>query len=219
MSPHPQRRTLLFAGAAATLGLPAWAQGRSVLPAMTDGPFYPSAAWRKKSEDWDFDLTQVRRGGQTLTARGEYLALDLRVSDANGRLIDQAEVEIWQCDVLASYRHPSVNAAPAQLDEGFQGFGAARSGADGTLAFKTIKPVAYPGRTPHIHVKLRHASFGELTSQLFIAGDAGNTRDFLWRSLPPAGQAAAAMKLEPAGAEAAGSGLRWRVRHTLVVPV
>jgi protocatechuate 3,4-dioxygenase beta subunit len=43
--------------------------------------------------------------------------------------------------------------------------------------------VPYPGRTPHIHVKLRHASFGELTSQLFVAGDPGNARDFLWRRL------------------------------------
>ena len=41
----------------------------------------------------------------------------------------------------------------------------------------------YPGRTPHIHVKLRHPSFGEVTSQLFVAGDPGNAGDFLYRSL------------------------------------
>jgi protocatechuate 3,4-dioxygenase, beta subunit len=210
-----QRRTLLLAGAAASLGLPAWAQVRRPLPALTDGPFYPSPAWRRLREDWDADLTQVRQGGQLLAARGEYLALDLNVSDSQGRAIDKAEVEIWQCDVMASYRHPSVRAGPADIDPGFQGFGAARSGADGGLAFKTIKPVAYPGRTPHIHIKLRHAAFGEVTSQLFVAGDAGNAGDFLWRSLDAAGQAASAMRLEPA---AAGSGLRWLVRHVLVVP-
>ena len=212
--PSPHRR-LLIAGAAATLALPAWAQPRSTLPAMTDGPFYPSAAWRKGWDDWDADLTVTRRGSQTLVARGEHLGLALSVLDRNGRTIDNAEVEIWQCDALASYRHPRVNDPPERMDEGFQGFGAARSASDGSLSFKTIKPIPYPGRTPHIHVKLRHATFGELTSQLFIAGDAGNARDFLWRSLDAAGQAAAAMRLEAAPA---GSGLRWAVRHALMVP-
>jgi protocatechuate 3,4-dioxygenase, beta subunit len=208
-------RRVFITGAAASLALPAWAQARTALPSMTDGPFYPSAKWRQAFEDWDADLTTTRRGSQTLVARGEHLGLAMRVADSHGRTIDGAEVEIWQCDVLASYRHQSVNNPAEQVDAGFQGFGAARSGADGSLSFKTIKPVAYPGRTPHIHVKLRHAAFGELSSQLFVAGDAGNARDFLWRSLNAASQAAAAMKLESAPAE---SGLRWRVLHTLVVP-
>jgi protocatechuate 3,4-dioxygenase beta subunit len=125
-----------------------------------------------------------------------------------------AEVEIWQCDALAQYRHPGVAAEPGRFDPGFQGFGAARSGSDGALAFRTIRPVPYPGRTPHIHVKLRHASFGELTSQLFIAGDPGNARDFLWRGL-------AARRPRGAGDDAAPAteaGLRWQTRHALVVP-
>jgi protocatechuate 3,4-dioxygenase, beta subunit len=214
----PRRRFIVAAGAAsaATLAWPALAQTRAALPAMTDGPFYPSAAWRQRvGEDWDADLTLTRRAGKTLVARGEHLGLALVVADSRGRAIDGAEVEIWQCDVLASYRHPRVSEPPERVDEGFQGFGAARSASDGSLSFKTIKPVPYPGRTPHIHVKLRHASFGELTSQLFIAGDAGNARDFLWRSLDAAGQSAAAIRL---AAASEGSGLRWLAQHALVVP-
>jgi protocatechuate 3,4-dioxygenase beta subunit len=80
---------------------------------------------------------------------------------------------------------------------------------------RTIKPVPYPGRTPHIHVKLRHASFGELSSQLFVAGEPGNARDFLWRALAPQDRGGLEMQLQPAAAD---SGLRWTVRHTLVVP-
>ena len=83
------------------------------------------------------------------------------------------------------------------------------------MRLRTIRPLPYPGRTPHIHVKLRHASFGELTSQLFVAGDAGNARDFLWRAVPAADRAALEMTLQPAPAD---SGLRWQVRHVLVVP-
>jgi protocatechuate 3,4-dioxygenase beta subunit len=217
MQPARTRRRLLLAG----LTLPGWvgaAELQRVLAPMTDGPFYPPGGWRARNPlndgDWDADLTQVRRSGHTVTARGEHLALALRVIDRQGRAIDRAEVEIWQCDALAQYRHPGVAAEPGRFDPGFQGFGAARSGSDGALAFRTIRPVPYPGRTPHIHVKLRHASFGELTSQLFIAGDPGNARDFLWRGLAAADREVLAMTLRPA----TEAGLRWQTQHALVVP-
>jgi protocatechuate 3,4-dioxygenase beta subunit len=212
------RRSALaqMAGTAlATLAFPALASSRRTLVRMTDGPFYPPRAWREQWSDWDADLSRVQRNGRTLTARGEHLGLELRVVDVNGRLIDGAEVEIWQCDALAAYRHPDVHVAAAQMDEGFQGFGASRSDADARVRFRTIRPVPYPGRTPHVHLKLRHASFGEITSQLFIAGDPGNARDMLWRSVDPDDRALLDMRLLPAAAD---SGLRWQVRHELVVP-
>jgi protocatechuate 3,4-dioxygenase beta subunit len=203
------RRTLVLASAA-LLAAPALAQTRQLLPAMTDGPFYPPKRWRSDA-DWDADLT---RTGGSAAARGEHLALQLQVADARGRVIDGAEVEIWQCDVLAAYRHPGVQAEPGKHDPAFQGFGAARTAADGGVRFRTIRPVPYPGRTPHIHVKLRHASFGELSSQLFLAGDPGNMRDFLWRQLNADEQASLAMRLTPA----TGDGLKWQTRHGLTVP-
>jgi protocatechuate 3,4-dioxygenase beta subunit len=64
-------------------------------------------------------------------------------------------------------------------------------------------------------VKLRHASFGEITSQLFVADDPGNARDFLWRALAAADRPALEMRLQDAAAD---SGLRWLARHDLVVP-
>ena len=217
-------RRLLFAAAAtgaaacAAIALPALASSRRALVAMTDGPFYPARAWRDRGPlagDWDADLTRVQRAGRVLSAKGEYLGLQLRVADTQDRLVDDAEVEFWQCDMLTQYRHPDVALAAGRYDEGFQGFGAARSGKDGALGLRTIKPVPYPGRTPHIHVKLRHPTFGELTSQLFLAGDPGNARDFLWRSVPLADRAALELVLQSAPAD---SGLRWTTQHTLVVP-
>ena len=211
------RRRLVIASALgpAVIAAPALASSRRILAPMTDGPFYPSRAWRERWTDWDADLTRVERDGRVQVARGEHLGLEATVVDTRGRLIDGAEVEIWQCDVTAAYRHPRESAEPGRIDEGFQGFGAVRSDRQGALRFRTIKPVPYPGRTPHIHVKLRHPGFGELTSQLFIAGDPGNARDFLWRQVEPADRAALEMTLQPAPA---GSGLRWLVRHALVVP-
>jgi protocatechuate 3,4-dioxygenase beta subunit len=213
---HRSRRTLLVAGAlAATLPLPALASSRRILAPMTDGPFYPPRAWRERWADWDADLTRVEREGRVLVAQGEHLGLEGTVVDTAGRLVDGAEVEIWQCDAQAAYRHPRVSAEAGRHDPGFQGYGATTSGPRGEARFRTIKPVPYPGRTPHIHVKLRHASFGELTSQLFLAGDPGNERDFLWRRVPEEDRPGLAMTLRPA---AAGSGLAWQARHALVVP-
>ncbi len=214
----PRRRflcTTLAAGTAAALALPALASSRRSMPAMTEGPFYPPRAWRERWDDWDADLSRVQRGGQVLTARGEALGIEASVADTNGRIIDNAEVEIWQCDATATYHHPNVKQTPGQFDPGFQGFGAARSAADGTVRFRTIKPVPYPGRTPHIHLLLRHASFGKLVTQLFVAGDPGNEGDFLWRRVRDDLRSTLTMQLQAAPAD---SGLRWQARHTLVVP-
>jgi protocatechuate 3,4-dioxygenase beta subunit len=210
-----RRRQLLLGAGAAVLAMPVWTATARTLAPMTDGPFYPPRAWREQWSDWDADLSRVQREGRVLLARGEILGLDLQLTDTHGQRIDHADVEIWQCDALQAYRHPGVATVAGSFDAGFQGFGASRSDAQGGVRFRTIKPVPYPGRTPHIHVKLRHASFGELSSQLFIEGDAGNARDFLWRSLDETDRDQLAMRLLPASAD---SGLRWQVRHALRVP-
>ncbi len=214
---NPARRRLALAAAAgcAAVAFPALANSRRTVAGMTDGPFYPPQAWREQWSDWDADLSRVQRDGRTQVARGEHLGLELRLADADGRAIDGAEVEIWQCDALAVYHHPRVRRVAGQYDEGFQGFGASRADAAGALRFRTIKPVPYPGRTPHIHIKLRHASFGEISSQLFIAADPGNARDFLWRAIDAADRPMLEMQLQPAPAD---SGLRWLARHALVLP-
>ena len=220
------RRTLLLSAAAAAVAAPhvVRAAGNATpLPPMTEGPFYPQPAWRARGPfagDWDADLTRVTRGGRERVAEGELLALELQVRDTRGRALDGAVVEIWQCDTWGRYRHPRDGAQPAEVDEGFQGYGEARAGAQGTVAFRTIRPAPYAGRTPHIHLKVRHASFGEITSQLFVEGDPGNAGDFLWRRLSTAERAALAMKLQPAQAPQGtrDAGLRWQTRHALVVP-
>lgn len=218
--PTLPRRRLVLCTAAAAVALPmAWrpARAATVLPPMTEGPFYPLPAWRERGPfagDWDADLTRVQRAGRVRTAAGEHLGLELAVRDSAGRAIDGAQVEIWQCDTRGRYRHPRDGATPAEVDEGFQGYGEARTAAGGVVAFRTIRPAPYAGRTPHIHVKLRHASFGEVTSQLFVEGDAGNAADFLWRRLDAAERTALAIRLQ-ASTEA---GLRWQARHTLVLP-
>jgi protocatechuate 3,4-dioxygenase beta subunit len=214
---RPARRRVLAAGgsAIACLALPAIAWSRG-LPAMTDGPFYPSLSYRARALDWDADLTAVRGrapDGQPLPpARGEHLDLHGVVRDGQGRTVDGAEIEIWQCDVFGSYRHP--RGAGDRIDAGFQGFGATRSDARGGYRFRTIRPVPYPGRTPHIHVKLRHPSFGELTSQLFVAGEPGNPGDFLYRSLADDDRKEVELRLQRAPS---GEPVTWIAERDLLV--
>lgn len=203
------------AGLAASLTFPALASSRRTLPAVAEGPFYPPLSYRARSLDWDADLTIVRgHSGEASDARasGELLDLFGVVSDTNGRIVDGATVEIWQCDVFGSYRHPG--GAGNQVDAAFQGFGSSKTNAQGAYRFRTIRPAPYPGRAPHIHVKLRHASFGELTTQLFVAGDASNARDFLYRGLSNEERALVDMSLRAAPSDA---GVKWQVQQALIV--
>ena len=208
------RRRLIVAAGVATLGWPAITLARG-LPAMTDGPFYPSIAYRARSVDWDADLTVRGRApdGQPLPrARGEHLDLFGIVRDGSGRAVDGAEIEIWQCDAFGSYRHP--RGAGDRIDAGFQGFGATRSDARGGYRFRTIRPVPYPGRTPHIHVKLRHPAFGEVTSQLFVVGEPGNAGDVLYSGLAEGDRREVEMRLQRAPA---GEAVMWIAERDLLV--
>src|SRR5690606_26639932 len=89
-----------------------------------------------------------------------------RVLDARGAPMPGAVVEIWQCDALGRYRHPRDRQDGR--DPGFQGRGRLSTGPDGSYAFRTIRPVPYPGRTPHIHLAVAVSGREPLVTQLYI---------------------------------------------------
>jgi protocatechuate 3,4-dioxygenase beta subunit len=64
-------------------------------------------------------------------------------------------------------------------DPNFQGYGRTVTTADGGYRFRTIKPVAYPGRAPHIHFALSSPSFAKFYTQMYLAGAPENETDFL----------------------------------------
>ena len=146
---------------------------RRLTPSQAEGPFYPV----KLPQDADFDLL---RNGALNYSHGQPSWLEGSVSDLDGRPVRGAQVEIWQCDHAGRYDHPGDGGL---VDKAFQGFGRATVNAQGEYRFRTIRPVAYGGRAPHIHVKVKLAGRELLTTQLYVAGDALNQRDFLWRSL------------------------------------
>jgi len=69
-------------------------------------------------------------------------------------------------------------------------------GADGGYAFRTIKPLPYTGRTPHIHVKVIHLD-RELTTQFYIADHKLNAGDWLFQSMSRESQRAVSMVFKP----------------------
>ena len=182
MNPPNRRRHVMQAAAAlaASMALPnflvrnALAQTpRRLTPSQSEGPFYPNQAM----QDADADLL---RNGSVDYKGGEPAWVGGVVSDLSGKPVSGAVVEIWQCDHEGVYRHSrsSGNAPMA-----FQGFGKVQVGADGQYRFRTIRPAHYPGRTPHIHVKVKLGSRELLTTQMYVAGEPANARDALLRRL------------------------------------
>jgi protocatechuate 3,4-dioxygenase beta subunit len=141
-----------------------------VTPGQTEGPFYPVVL----PADTDGDLVLVK--GQAVQAMGQITHLSGRVLNRRGQIVAGAIVEIWQCDAHGIYNHPRA-PGHASHDSGFQGFGRVQVDAAGLYQFRTIRPVAYPGRTPHIHFKVHAPGVGRLTTQLYVAGEPQNATD------------------------------------------
>jgi protocatechuate 3,4-dioxygenase, beta subunit len=199
MSTHASRRIfILKLGTLAVsplLATPALAAERRPTPKMTEGPFYP----RQFPADSDADLTRMASGAQ---ASGTPLEVTGLVMDISGKPRANARVEIWQCDAFGQYHH--VGEPEGSGDPNFQGFGATTTDAEGRYRFRTIRPVPYPGRTPHIHFTVLEGNRRRLTSQMFIEGDPGNARDGLYRYLGAEAQRVT-MRLENEGATLRGA--------------
>lgn len=146
-------------------------------PPQSRGPFYPL----QLPLDKDNDLVTI--AGQSGLATGQIAHVVGRVLDEHGRPVPQARIEIWQCDANGRYRHPRERGG-APLDQNFQGYGEFVTGAAGAYRFRTIKPVPYPGRAPHIHFAISGAGVEPLVTQLYVEGAPENQQDFLLNSLP-----------------------------------
>jgi protocatechuate 3,4-dioxygenase beta subunit len=180
----------MASGTAMAAMMPAVANAAIPTPSATEGPFYPSEAMR--FPDVDNDLVKI--ASAVREAGGEIARLSGRVLDQAGNPVAGARVEIWQCDVNGRYLHTGDRSGKPR-DASFQGFGHYVTGEDGEYWFRTIKPVAYPGRTPHIHVKVLSGR-NTLTTQMYIDQDPANDRDFLCSNMTNAQRATVAMQFQ-----------------------
>ena len=166
----------IAAGFAALQVPGAFAEELTRTPRHTEGPFYPD----KLPLDTDNDLLIIN---DTLDAAvGEITHLGGRILDARGEPIRNAAVEIWQVDHHGAYLH-SASGNREKRDTHFQGFGRFLTGRAGEYYFRTIKPVPYPGRTPHIHFAVKVLRQERFTTQCYVKGHPGNERDGILRSI------------------------------------
>ena len=176
--PSSRRRFLRnFSLGAAGLWVPgAFAEALTLTPKQTEGPFYPVDL----PLDTDNDLIILNDG--LTPAPGSVTHLSGRVTDAKGEPIRNALVEIWQVDHHGVYLHKGSDGG-AKRDANFQGFGRFLTGSTGEYYFRTIKPVAYPGRTPHIHVAVKLKGRPKWTTQCYIKGEKQNDTDGVFRGI------------------------------------
>jgi protocatechuate 3,4-dioxygenase, beta subunit len=143
---------------------------RLLTPAQTLGPFYPD----QLPLDRDNDLLIV--DDHQTPASGTVVHLYGLILDAHGKPLHDALVEIWQVDANGIYLHSRGGERSAR-DVNFQGYGRFVTGAKGEYRFRTIRPVAYPGRTPHIHLAVTLPGQPRFATQCYIRGERRNQRD------------------------------------------
>jgi protocatechuate 3,4-dioxygenase, beta subunit len=185
-----RRKFIQFGAAAASSALivPPWVSAQAALiptEPQIEGPFFPLDVPRVLSDfrqDRDNDLIWVR--GKTGFALGTLMELSGRVLGPDGKPLRNVEVQLWQCDNYGRYKHPE-DTHTRLIDPNFQGFGQHVTDGDGRYVFRTIRPVVYPGRTPHLHFKLKNTtSLDLLTTQMYVAGEPGNASDPFYQAIP-----------------------------------
>lgn len=178
--PHLWTRRKVIGTMALALTAPgAFAEQLTLTPKQTEGPFYPNHL----PLDTDNDLIIVNDG--TTPAIGEITHLSGRLLDSNGDPIRNAVVEIWQVDGHGVYLHTGSDDGEKR-DKQFQGFGRFLTSSTGEYYFRTIKPVGYPGRTPHIHFAVKMKGREKWTTQCYVKGEALNEKDGVIRGIKDA---------------------------------
>jgi protocatechuate 3,4-dioxygenase beta subunit len=163
-------------GALAFTAPGAFAEELVKTPAQTEGPFYPD----KLPLDTDNDLLILN--DKLTPAVGTISHVTGKILDSRGEPIRNATVEIWQCDSGGAYLHTKTGNADKR-DTNFQGFGRFLTGSTGEYYFRTIKPVPYPGRTPHIHFQVKVKGQEKFTTQCYVKGEPGNAKDGIYNSI------------------------------------
>ncbi|NOT23288.1 MAG: intradiol ring-cleavage dioxygenase [Nitrospiraceae bacterium] len=136
-----------------------------VRPEQMEGPYFVDERLHRS------DIRSDPSNGRV--SPGTPLALTILVSRFNAggcQPLPSAQVDIWHCDALGVYsdvQDPGFDSTGQKFLRGYQ-----VTDARGSAQFVTIYPGWYPGRTVHIHFKIRTAPLArrtfEFTSQLYF---------------------------------------------------
>jgi len=136
-----------------------------VRPEQTEGPYFVDERLNRSDIRSDPASGRVKAGTP--------LALTFLVSrlDAGDcKPLPGAQVDIWHCDAMGVYsdvQDPGFDTAGQKFLRGYQ-----ITDPRGAVQFLTVYPGWYPGRTVHIHFKIRTAAMARrsfaFTSQLYF---------------------------------------------------
>jgi protocatechuate 3,4-dioxygenase beta subunit len=131
----------------------------TLTPAQAEGPFYtPNTPERS-------NLVEPEMGGIPLLVIGVVL-------NQNCEPIAGAMLDFWQTDENGAYDNVGYRMRGHQFTD-----------ENGNYALETVLPGEYPGRTPHIHVKVFSPNGQELlTSQIYFAGISDQIADGIFRA-------------------------------------
>jgi protocatechuate 3,4-dioxygenase beta subunit len=139
--------------------------GCVVTPAQTEGPYFVDERLHRSDIRSDPSDGSVKEGVP--------LALEIRVLTVGQTgcvPLQDAVVDIWQCDAQGVYSDvmdPAFQTRGKKFLRGYQ-----VTDAKGTARFLTIYPGWYPGRTVHVHFKIRtkgkYRWAHEFTSQFYF---------------------------------------------------
>ena len=160
-------------GAAKAVGTPRWRDlaGRNAIDPTGLG--------------WDL----IQNPHAVANAGADILHLFGQVLDFDGNPVEDVTVEIWQPGPDGVERFDGQTLAP-ETDNGYAGYGAARTNRFGGYRFQTILPVAPDTCPPHIDARLKPAKGRVLATRLYLLDDPRNERDWHFAALGPSRQAA-----------------------------
>jgi protocatechuate 3,4-dioxygenase beta subunit len=138
-----------------------------ITPEVAEGPYYFDPELVRA------DITEGRPGLAT--------RVRLQVVDALCAPLPGARVDIWHCDAIGLYSGYARQPAGDGTGETFMR-GTQFADADGVVAFDTVYPGWYRGRTPHIHFKVFLDETTLLTGQLFFPDEVS---DRVYASIAP----------------------------------
>ena len=121
---------------------------------MTLGPFFP--------REFAQDANDLAKG-----AAGEVIEIVGRVTELDGKPLDNVILEIWQADAAGRFDDPA-----------FSGWGRAPTDAQGNYRFRTIRPGAAPGRAPHVNFLILYSGLmRQLQTTMFFSDAADPVLD------------------------------------------
>ena len=158
---------------------------RALTPSQTIGPFY----WGTLASSCRADLAPPG-------VAGERIEVALTLHDADGVLVPDGLLEIWQANSHGRYNHPEDRRNLA-LDAGFEGFGRASTDIKGVARFGTVRPGRVPWphgggqggglQAPHLNISVfARGVLNRLATRLYFEGDPALAEDPVLKLVEPA---------------------------------